>query len=402
MNTRLMGMLALVMTVALPGQAADSLDGRTIVLESGTQASLNVPLTLPFDGSVPENAQVLVSEGKTGKDFPATVRNGELVFVPEGALPNTKHVYTVSVMDDKHPPRVRIEDNGKLEVFIDDELFTAYYHSSDYKKPFLWPLLSEGGATVTRDWPLGEIDKSKDHPHQKSFWSAYGDVNGVDCWAEGDNSGYQVSGEVTHGSGDAYGWIHAKNSWVDKDKKPILSEEREYRFYPAPSSARLFDVSVTFTATQGDVLFKDTKEGGIVALRMRDSLNEQNGGTMTLAGGRVGEAACWGKPSPWCDYSGTIEGVGVRGVTVFDNPSNLRYPTCWHVRAYGLLGANCFGLSYFTEKDANRLNGDYTLKNGETLTFKYRILVHSGNASDAKVEDRFADYATPPKVSWGN
>lgn len=385
----------------MPGMAADSLDGRTILLESGSQTSLHVPLSLPFDGTVADNLAIRVQEGKTGKEFPGTVRNGEFVFLPEGAMPNTKHTYTVKVNDDKHPPRVRIEDNGKLEVFIDDELFTAYYHSNDYKKPFLWPLLSEGGATITRDWPVGEKELSEDHPHHKSFWSAYGDVNGVDCWAEGENSGYQVSGEVTHGSGDAYGWIHAKNTWVDKEKKPILAEEREYRFYPTPASSRLFDVTVTFTATEGDVLFKDTKEGGIVALRMRDCLNEKNGGTITLDGGRVGGAACWGKASPWCDYSGTIEGVGVRGVTVFDNPSNLRYPTCWHVRDYGLLGANCFGLSYFTEKDANRLNGDYTLKKGETLTFKYRILVHSGGAADAKIEDRFADYAKPPKVSWG-
>ncbi|MFA6241090.1 MAG: PmoA family protein [Candidatus Hydrogenedentales bacterium] len=402
MNVRSMWVLAIAATAAMPCMAAEKLDGRTIKLEAGTQTSMDVPVSLPFDGALPDGSVIRVREDKTGKEFPATLRDGQLTFVPEGALPSSTHYYTVMVRKDNVPPRVRIEAGDKLDVFIDDELFTSYYHTDKYKKPFLWPLLSEGGVGVTRDWPMGEKEVTEDHVHQKSFWTAYGNVNGVNCWEEGDkeNLGTQVSVEVTHGSGDGYGWIHAKNVWVDQSKKPVVAEEREYRFYPAPARSRIFDVAVTFTATEGDVLFKDTKEGGIVALRIRDIINEQNGGTITLAGGLSGESVCWGKPAAWCDYSGPIEGAGVRGVTVFDNPENLRYPTRWHVRAYGLLGANCFGLSYFTEKEETRLNGDYTIKKGETATFKYRILVHSGNAADAKIDDRYADYATPPKVSW--
>ena len=35
------------------------------------------------------------------------------------------------------------------------------------------------------------------------------------------------------------------------------------------------------------------------------------------------------------------------GVAVLDDPRNPLHPTRWHVRAYGLLAANPFGLSYF-------------------------------------------------------
>lgn len=293
-------------------------------------------------------------------------------------------------------PKVRIEERegaDALDVVINGEPFTTYYYSNDAKKPYLWPILAEGGVTLTRDYPMEKTGTSTDHIHQKSFWTAYGDVNGTDCWAEGEGSGFQQSGDVTFESGDEQGFIRAKNTWLDKDRKPVLTEQREYRFLATPASARIFDVKVTFTADYGDVLFKDTKEGGIVALRMRDDLTEKTNGKMTLDGGRSGMDSCWGKPSPWCDYSGPIEGAGVRGITVFDHPGNLRHPTRWHVRDYGLLGANCFGLSYFTEKEAEKLNGDYTLKQGETLTFNYRIYVHSGDVNEAKVAERYAEYA---------
>lgn len=395
-----MRILTTFVAVCLAGAFANAqdLNGRTITLKAGSQATVEAPLTLPFDGAAPDT-QVVVEQKGTGKTFPVTIRNNEFVFVPEGASPGSELTYEVKVKDAKQPERVQIvpgDEPDSLKVLIEDQHFTSYFHANTNRKPYLWPVFSEG-VTVTRDWPMGKEELSKDHKHHKSMWSSYGNVNGADCWAEGDNAGWQQTNEVTHGSGDAYGWIHAKNTWQDVNHKNVLDEEREYRFYASSPRGRLFDVSVTFTATYGDVLFKDTKEGGIFSLRIRDSINEENGGVMTLSEGRTGEKICWGKPSPWCDYSGMIPNDAVRGVTVMDTPGNLRYPTTWHVRAYGLLGANPFGLASFTN---GQQSGDHTIKNGEKLTFKYRIYVHKGNAEEAKVADRYADYIDPPKVSW--
>lgn len=387
---------------------AQSVEGRNIELKSGAQKSLNVPIPLKYDGP-PVEGLVQVMQKETGKYAPATVRNGEFVFVPEGAMPGQTLHYVVEVAkgEGQGQPHVQIKkQEGKdiLDVLIDDVLFTSYHYSNEWKKPFLWPLNSEGGVTITRDYPMDPNGTPKDHPHHKSFWTAYGDVNGVDCWAEGENSGFQHSGEVTFEPGNAYGWIHAKNTWEDKDHKPILSEEREYRFYATPENGRLFDLFVTFTADQGDVKFGDTKEGGIAAYRMREDMTELKGGVITNALGDKGEATNWGKPAAWSDYSAEIAGVGVRGLTVFDNAANLRYPTSWHVRNYGLNGANPFGYSYFSEKEYNKplmpANGDYLLKSGEKLNFQYRVFVHSGDAEQAKVADRFTDYSTPPKAEW--
>ncbi|MDZ4860332.1 MAG: PmoA family protein [Candidatus Hydrogenedentes bacterium] len=381
--------------------AADTLDGKSILLEAGDQTSVDVPVSIPFDGTIGEGEVIRLIQSKTAKEFLGTLRNGELTFVPEGARPGTEHLFAVKVQKDNVPPRVRVtkrENENAIDVLIDDVAFTTYWYPKEARKPYLWPVLSDGDVPVTRAFPMGEKEQTDDHPHHRSFWSSYGNVNGADCWGETDNAGWQETNEVTYGSGDGYGWIHAKNTWADKDHKPVCLEEREYRFYPGKKDARLLDVQVKFTPIDQDVKFIDTKEGGIVAFRMRDSMTLKNGGEITNADGITG-GATWGKPSAWCDYTGPVEGKGAHGITVFDNPANLRYPTTWHVRDYGLMGANCFGYSDFTKKEKN---GDYTIKQGELLTFNYRIYVHRGDAKAAKVADRYADYINAPKVSWSD
>lgn len=402
---------------------ADDLNGKQLTVVGGDHISRYLPVSLPLEGGDPD-AIIKVRQSGTGKTFPATLRNGELTFVAEGAMPGDELLFGLEV--DKRSEGVEFvvvtrprAGEPIVDVLIEDKLFTSYHYGEQWKKPFLYPVNTDGGIGITRSFPIEETDqkKSDDHPHHKSFWTAYGEVSlinkadesenspkPVDCWAEGADSGLQMSGEVTHGSGDAYGWIAAKNTWVDTNKRPLVDEAREYRFYGTPEKARLVDVFVTFTASYGDVKFTDTKEGGIVAVRMRPELTGSNA-HITNAMGDTGESKTWGKPSPWCDYSGELEGAGWRGLAVFDHPTNLRHPTSWHVRGYGLMGANAFGYSYFGEKDYNKgllpaENGDFVIKEGTTLSFKYRVFVHSGDVESAAVADRYADYATPPTAKW--
>lgn len=396
------------LTLAASAQAADTFPAKKIQVNVGDRMSLNPILSLPYDGPAAKRP-LRVRETVTAKEFPASIYDGQLYFIPEGGMPNTEHVYKLNETDlgTTYEPIVNIKKRGDepvFDVYIEDQLFTAYYAPADGKKPYLWPLNAEGGQTLTRDYPMDPNNKPSDHPHHKSVWSAFGAVNGVDCWAEGEDSGFQQSGEVTAGSGDAFGWIHAKNVWQDKDHKPLIDEEREYRFYGTPASARVFDVTITFSANYGDVTFGDTKEGGLVALRMRQELCGSKG-VITNALGDAGEPTLWGKPSPWCDYSGMLGDLGPRGVAIFDTPGNLRYPTSWHVRSYGLMAANAFGWNDFREKEYNKplipeTSGDFKIANGEKLTMKYRVYVHSGDVNAAAVADRFADYTSPPAAKW--
>lgn len=376
---------------------AQSLDGRSIKVEGGNQPAAHVPISLPYDGPDIATNKLLVAPD--GKQYPATIREGELVFVLDALGAN--ETVTLSVAEGREPPHVKVghaEGEQKMSVRFGDTPFTDYVYEDKYKKPFLWPILGEDGTHLTRDYPMERVGRSRDHIHHKSFWTAYGEVDEVDLWAEGSNSGQQVVKNVDGGSGDAYGWIRSENVWVSHDGEPAIDETREYRFYnTADPGVRFFDTTVTFTASYRDVTFRDTKEGGIVSLRIRPEIEGNRNGVITNAAGGKGEKECWGKPAAWCDYSGEIEGVGQRGIAIFDHPNNLRHPTHWHVRDYGLMGANCFGYSHFTRGEKN---GDYTFKEGDTLTFNYRTYVHSGDVETANVAARYADYANPPKAQW--
>ncbi len=424
-------MIGLLLLLAGSASAAD-LNGQTITVTGGKADGQNVPVTVECDGG--NDGLVVSAVDKAGKKYPGTVRNGELTLVLDAVPAHNKLELTVQTAPKPADYKQRVELKKKdgadvIDVTIDGVFFTSYYYSNENFKPYLWPIMSEGQVTVTRDWPMKEIENptgsegkdATDHKHHKSMWSAFGEIKLIksekdlaksgkdnqegkvgftDCWMEEKEAGYQHSGEVTFGSGDAYGWIHAKNVWQTHEHEPIVTEEREYRFYASPENARLVDVRLVFSPDYGDVRFGDTKEGGLVSLRMRPDICKDKA-IITNEFGEQGEDKCWGKPSRWCDFSGDIPGTGLRGLAVLDHPDNLRYPSSWHVRNYGLMGANVFGYSYFREKEYNKSlpeNGDFILKKGKPLPMNYRVYVHGGNAETAKVNDQQVNFATPPKA----
>jgi hypothetical protein len=79
------------------------------------------------------------------------------------------------------------------------------------------------------------------------------------------------------------------------------------------------------------------------------------------------------------------------GIAIFDTPGNPRYPTYWHARGYGLFANNIFGVHNFTK--GKEADGAMTLKPGETLRFRYRIVIHPGDAASANIAALYKDYA---------
>ena len=90
------------------------------------------------------------------------------------------------------------------------------------------------------------------------------------------------------------------------------------------------------------------------------------------------------------DYSGKVEGNHV-GVAIFDHPENLRHPTTWHARAYGLVAANPFGLHDF--KDEPKGAGDFKVAKGDAVRFRYRFVFHSGDAESGKIAQHYDAFA---------
>jgi hypothetical protein len=294
-------------------------------------------------------------------------------------------------------------DDDHVSVTINGEPFTDFHYGKAYPKPFLAPLRAANGLIVTRRFPQEIVEgESRDHPHHRGLWIGYGDVNGVNFWeneAASKTSGENpaLKGSLTLKSlgelkgGKKSGTIQAVFDWAAPGKGTLLEEDRTMTFY-ADREVRTFDVDVTFTA-KAALKFADTKEG-FFAIRLADSMAGKNGGLMTNSEGAQTEKNVWGKKADWVDYDGTVDGQKV-GVVIFNNPKNGAELPRWHVRDYGLFAVNPFGLKEFDPKAEGA--GGRELKAGDTMRFRYRVIIHPGDFSKKKIEDLYRDYVKKVK-----
>lgn len=308
----------------------------------------------------------------------------------------------------------------KVDVLIDGKPFTSFLYPADLEKPILYPLQTASGLTVTRGFPLNKRDNERtDHPHHVGIWFNYESVNGLDFW----NNSYNIPADKK----SKYGWIRnvkvtgvkeGKNrgtldyvaNWERQDKTVLLKEHTSFVF-SGTEHTRTIDRTTTLTAQKDMVHFKDVKDGvlgirvtkelelpsdkeesyidnnGIVT-KISPSKNGANGDYLTSAGKKGNDA--WGTRGNWCMLAGVKEKQPV-SISVIDHPKNPGYPTYWHARDYGLFAANPLGQAIFSN-GKEQLN--LMLKPGESVTFRYRIIITSGEAQTAdQLNKQAADFS---------
>lgn len=302
----------------------------------------------------------------------------------------------------------------KVDVLVDGKLFTSYIYPATIKKPVLWPVVSPAGNTITRSYPLVKVAGERvDHPHHVGIWFNYGDVNGLDFWNNSDAIAPDKAknyGTIIHQSvdkmkqGKSGAELAVSADWVDISHKKLLIEKTTFKF-SATSACRIIDRVTTLKAVNGDVKFTDNKEG-VYAIRVATELELPSKGAieMTDAHGNVtkvekpdlskvkgdylssegitGEKV-WGTRGRWMQLHSELNGEKV-SIVIIDHPSNPGYPTYWHARGYGLFAANTLGQKALSNgKDELNL----ALPNGKSVTFRYRLVVFSGELPSAKIEE---------------
>jgi hypothetical protein len=415
------------------GHGANAME---ITITPGKQARPAGPMCWkPAEPLDPKAAYCLAAEGR-----PATTAQldaeGRLWWWAAPMKPGETIMYEVQIRPAAEArDRVKVEQvkDGVIDVTIDGKPFTTFHFDKESPKPYLYPVLGPTGDPVTRDYPMkynpleknpGQGIKSRqDHPHHRSLWTAHGDVRtkdfskpGSNYWNEVKEKGSTAMAATRKGndvedvkriarmvSGPVFGQIEAEIDWITKDGRRELTEDRTYTFFRGDDDSRVIDTKNVFKFPDGDVMFADTKEGGIIALRLAVTMDEIGAtvdgkkvhGQMCNSNGGVGAKQCWGKAADWCDYVGPVDGKTV-GVAVMDNPKNFRHPETWHIREYGLYTANPFGLKEFTGDKSK--DGSKIWKKGETVEFNYRILLHKGDTKAADVPEAYRMYVAPPKV----
>ncbi|HEY4876484.1 MAG TPA: PmoA family protein [Puia sp.] len=296
-----------------------------------------------------------------------------------------------------------IPSQHKVIVKANDQPFTELIYPDTLEKPVLYPIYAPDGQIITRGFPIApRTGEPTDHPHHIGLWMNYENVNGLDFW----NNSFAIPSDKKN----MYGWIRTngiaqtKNGdkgileynadWVDQQKNILLKETTTFIF-SANAEERIIDRITKLTA-QKDILFKDAKDG-FLGLRVAHELelpskdarqfvddkgnitkiaaNNNSGvtGNYLTSEGKTGDST-WSTKAKWCMLYGKIKEDTI-SIVIIDNPQNPGYPTYWHARGYGLFAANPLGQKIFSN-GKQELN--FSLKKGNSITFRYRIVIASG------------------------
>jgi len=315
---------------------------------------------------------------------------------------------------------VRDDDKHKVDVIIDDKLFTSYQYPEDLEKPFLYPVYAPNGSVITRGFPL-EARKGErvDHPHHLGLWFNHGNVNGLDFW--NNSSAIPAEKKASYGNirvqkvtkvvSGKKGTLEVVSNWNDYKGNTLLVENTTYIF-TGNKNSRTVDHISTLTAANGVVTFTDNKEG-MFAIRVdrafempsNESLiftddkgnpttvkatdNTGVTGMYTSSSGLQGDKV-WSSRNDWVLLSGTKDNV-LTTFGIFDHPKNMGYPGHSHARGYGLFSTNNLGSKSYNKNDPEII---VTLQKGESITLRHRFYVQSGAVLTSDQANKiFADFS---------
>jgi len=275
-------------------------------------------------------------------------------------------------------PKVTAEKVGdRIEFKINGNLFTNYVFSPYEKYPFFFPVNGPSNASVTSM-------RNANYPHHSSLFFGCDRVNGGNYWQEGLERGQIVSLRVNIlETGGEKAVIENECIWKREQADAPVKDKR--RITVSAPSAEKFQID--FDITMGmlmDVIIEKTNHS-LFSARIDPDLAVINEGTMIDSEGNSEEKGTFGKSAGWIDCYGTRMNKS-EGIAILQHPSNYWYPSPWFTRDYGFFSPT----PMFWPSN----NKNITLKKGESVKLRYRVIVHLGDHKEAKIADEFEKYKT--------
>lgn len=264
-----------------------------------------------------------------------------------------------------------LEKEHSFSAQLDNKVLWTCHHDPAEGKPYFHPLSSVDGTMFTDLRP-------GDHVWHRALWFSWKTVNGVNYWEEDSKTG-KSQGETR--------MVSVKRA-VSNEKQvrfdfvieyapagsaaAVMKENRCVKLSAPDESGRYqIDWSSAFEALDKDVVLDRTpipgqpdgqSYGGYagLSLRMNGSVKQ---GTFLNSNGLAGEDANR-KPALWMIFDVPQGG----NILLMDHPSNLNHPSPWYIFA-----------SMPFVSPAVIHEAPHTIKAGEVLKLKYRLVVGSGS-----------------------
>lgn len=275
---------------------------------------------------------------------------------------------------------------------IDGVEKVRWNYGVQYPRPFFFPFNGPSGAMLTRMGHPG----APDHDHHQSVWFAHNKINGFNFWGNTDHTQIRQKHWLCYQDGASEATMATLIGWYAPDGTEIMEQELIASLLPIPvaneAGVEEHALELQFTlrpATGLDAVDIEQSNFGFLAVRVAKSISASFGaGQLSNSEDAVGEKECFARRAKWMDYSGPVAvGQGsertslMEGITFFDHPQNLHYPTYWHVRQDGWMGA-AFGL-----EEGVLITGE------QPLTLRYLLHAHSGEYDAAVAEKVFQQFA---------
>ena len=260
----------------------------------------------------------------------------------------------------------------RVVVTVAGRPFTEYLFPADEKYPYFFPVLGpRSGKTVT-------TRREKDYPHHSSIFFGCDRVNGGDYWQEGLERGRIVHQSLKMVQAEGSAIVFEEDCrWERPGAEAPFEDHRRIRIAAPTPDLRTIDFEITLKARIKVRIEKSNHS--LFSVRMAPDLSVTGGGTLINAQGASGEKNTFGKPSAWMDYRGR-RGDVTEGAMIMDHPKNRWAPTPWFTRDYG----------FFSPTPMNWLEkGFLEIPAGETLTLRYRVLIHSSALSQQELEREY-------------
>ncbi len=311
------------------------------------------------------------------------------------------------------------ETPASLALLNGERVVWQFNHLGDGKEkgcPYFHPLATMDGSVLTDLHP-------SDHPHHRGLRFAWKKINGVEGywhWPEWSEVQKKLKTDYPY-EADGHSDVTAVKVTANDDLSARF--ELEMNYHPPGKAAdviekRSIEVSTpakdgsyqiswhsVFTAGPGGAVLDRTPIqgeedgkwfGGYAGLQFRLAshddftawtISNSEGTSVTSKAKNISAetreilAPLHGKPASWVDLTLDMTDGKTGGVTIMDHPANLRHPSPWHIAAMP-----------HEFHQAPLFSGPFTLEAGKNLSFRFRILVHSGPLREQEVNKHWKGF----------
>ena len=255
----------------------------------------------------------------------------------------------------------------------------TYRHGPALPKPCVHPITTPAGACLTGF-------EMSDHVWHRGLWFTVKFINGENFWEENAPCGVQTSAgqpAVTFAGPDVARIEHALD-WTS-DKTGLVIRERRTLEVTQRDAVTTIDWTSDLHPEQDLLLDRTpyTTWGGYTGLTFR-AAREVHGASFIVPGGSS-VPQLLGDRHEWALLQGKVDGGTDRKIAVgiIDHPANPRGPTPWY-------GKSADGYVFFNA--AFLFHEPMSVRKGDALTFRYRVLCRDGHWTAEEFESLAADF----------